>query len=708
MLSSRAGDMIHVRTPEILKDLDRPLEECIRACFPRSHALLEEARHSLFYSLPVAFDPIRGTGCYLATWDRDERDEPWYFIDMGAQIATCAFGENDPNLAKVILAALPTLVNRYAHSEYQTVTSLRFKAALDRLAPKGTPRHFVVNTGAEAVENAIKAALLVRACTAGVKEGGLIISFQGAFHGRTLGALAVTHRKKARLGFPTFDWPQAIFPTEDPLGPAATLRREERCLRQVWQILQGQGRRAAFADELGRIDAFLAQPGDRAQFVATERERIGTEPLKHAQRVAGVIIEPIQGEGGVRMASARFFRRLRLLTLIYDVPLIFDEVQTGFGATGKMWAHEHFDLPAPPDVVTWAKKAQNGVLFVNEALAVFFQEEKKFNTTWEGDPVGMLRLMAAMDRLDLDQVCQTGATARAALEGLQTCYPELIQRVRGMGVMLGFDVVRSDWRDMIRDRAFRRGLILLPAGERGLRFYPRYDTPAATIREAVDILAVAVEDILSRGATAPLGPLFRVGPLTVPPAGTEVIELDSRNFQEHRAGVMAVEIGRYGSLAQYPPDVLHEGRRPLLQFPVEAIEGTLANTRSVGLALRFSGRIIAYAVGSPLENYDEEGVHDDPHFGEHHTYYLLAMAVHPSVENATEIEHHLLGLLRTRVSAQGYLWFSTLVEDRFIQTGPPWLRAAEVLRVVDNYLRSGQRFIYLHTALSPGDQPKMG
>src|SRR6516165_9415214 len=282
--------MIHAHTPKILKDLDRPLEACITACFPRSHALLEKARHSLFYSLPVAFDPAQGTGCYLATVDRDERDEPWYFIDMGAQIATCAFGENDPNLAKVMLANLPTLVNRYAHSEYQTVTSLRFKAALDRLAPKGVPRHFVVNTGAEAVENAIKAALLVRAHTAGVKEGGIIISFQGAFHGRTLGALAVTHRKKARLGFPTFDLPQDTFPTEDRLGPAATLRREERSLRQVWQILQGQGRHAAFADELGRLDAFLAQPGDRAHFVATERERIGPEPLKHAQRVAGVII----------------------------------------------------------------------------------------------------------------------------------------------------------------------------------------------------------------------------------------------------------------------------------------------------------------------------------------------------------------------------------------------------------------------------------
>lgn len=691
--------MICARTPEALKDLDRPLEDCIAACFPRSHALLEAARHGLFYSLPVAFDPDLGTGCYLATVDRDERNEPWRFLDMGAQIASSAFGENDPKLTAAILAAWPAVVNRYAHSEYQTVLSLRFKAALDRIAPPGTPRHFVVNTGAEAVENAIKAALLVRARTAGVKDGGVIVSFEGAFHGRTLGALAVTHRKKARLGFPTFDWPQAVFPTEDPCAPAATQRREERSLRQVWHVMQGPGRREAFTEALGRIDACLSQPGALARFVADERERLGAESLQRARRVAAVILEPIQGEGGVRLASARFFRRLRLLTLIHDVPLILDEVQTGFGATGRMWAHEHFDLPAPPDVVTWAKKAQNGVLFVNEALAVFFQEEKKFNTTWEGDPVGMLRLLATMDRLDLDQVRQTGAIARAALEGLQARFPELIQGVRGLGVMLAFDVARSDWRDVLRDRAFRRGLILLPAGERALRFYPRYDTPEAAIREAVDLLAAAVEDILTRGAAVPLGPELRAGPVTVPPTGAEVIALDAENFGEHRAGVMAVEIGRYGLLAHYPPDVLHAGRRPLLQFPVEALEGTLAHPRAVGLALRFSGRILAYAVGSPLENYDEEGVRDDPHFGEHQTYYLLAMAVHPSVDNAAAIEHHLLELLRARVLAQGYQRLAALVEERLHASGPPWLRAAEVLRVVDNYLRSGVRFVYLHTAL---------
>jgi len=698
---------MRARTPDALKDLDRPLEECVAACFPRSRELLEGARHSLFYSLPVAFDPAEGAGCYLATVDRDEQGQAWRFIDMGAQIATRAFGENDPELAKAILADLPAVVNRYAHSEYQTVLSLRFKAALDRLAPAGTPRHFVVNTGAETVENAIKAALLVRVRTAGEPEGGVIVSFEGAFHGRTLGALAVTHRKKARLGFPTFDWPQALFPTEDPQSPAATLRREERSLRQVWEILQVKvhGGREAFAEELGRIDAFLAQPADLASFVAAQRERIGPQALKRAWRVAALLIEPVQGEGGVRMASARFFRRLRLLTLIYDVPLIFDEVQTGFGATGRLWAHEHFDLPAPPDAVTWAKKAQNGVLFVSEALAVFFQEEKKFNTTWEGDSVGMLRLMACLDRLDLAQVRRTGAAARAALEGLRARYPELIRKVSGLGVMLAFEVTRSDWRDVLRDRAFRRGLILLPAGERALRFYPRYDTPQATIQEAVDILGAAVEDILARGAAVPLGPLLRVGPVTAPTEAVEVIDLEPRNFAEHRAGVMAVEIERYGSLSHYPPDVLRAGRRPLLQYPVQTIEATLSNPRALGLALRFSGRIIAYALGSPLEDHEEEGVHDDPHYGERQTFYLLALAVHPSVENADDIGRLLLDLLRARALAQGYWRLSTVIEERWLQSGPAWLRSAEVLRVLDNYLRSGIRFVYLQATIAEAAAP---
>src|SRR5262249_16400463 len=138
---------------------------------------------------------------------------------------------------RAILEALPFVTSRYAHSEYQTVLSLRLKAELDRIAPAGTPRHFVCNTGGEAVENAIKSVLLNPVMTSEKADGGFVASFEAAFHGRTPGSLAVTHRKKARLGFPTFDWPHIPFPVEDAGSPKETARREERSLKQLWDLL---------------------------------------------------------------------------------------------------------------------------------------------------------------------------------------------------------------------------------------------------------------------------------------------------------------------------------------------------------------------------------------------------------------------------------------------------------------------------------------
>ena len=511
---------IHVHVPDALREGDGPLDELTREHLPASDAALEAASRSLFWSLPVAFDPAHSIGPFLATIDRDSGGQPYRFLDMGAMIATQAFGENDPTILEAILDRLPYVFSRYAHSEYQTEVSLRLKAELNRIAPAGTPRHFVVNTGAEAVENAIKSVLLNRVRTTGEHDGGFIISFEGAFHGRTLGSLAVTHRKKARLGFPTFDWPQVLFPVLDD-SANETMRREERSLKQVWDLLvsgrlpHAEKRKESFRLELDAIDSFLAAPGqDAASFVRLQRASLSAETLRRSRRVAAVLVEPIQGEGGVRLTSARFMRRLRLLTAIYDVPLILDEIQTGGGATGRMWAHEWFDLPLPPDIVTWAKKAQNGVLFVSEELATFFQEEKKFNTTWEGDAVGMVRLLAMLDRIDLEQVRATGECARRGLEELAVAYSGLIQHVRGAGVMLAFDVARADWRDALRDRAFRRGLVLLAAGARAVRFYPRYDTEPYAIDEALAILRCAVEDIVG-GRAEPLatGPGIRAGSL---------------------------------------------------------------------------------------------------------------------------------------------------------------------------------------------------
>ena len=707
----RAGE-IRALVPDGLRDGEQSLESLVARLFPLSHDALEAASHSLFYSLPVAFDPAESVGPYLAAIDRDEAGQPYRFLDMGALIATHAFGENDPAVVRAVLDSLPFVINRYAHSEYQTVLSLRLKAELNRIAPAGTPRHFVVNTGAEAVENAIKAVMMNRVMTSPDGDGGFIVSFDGAFHGRTLGALAVTHRRKARLGFPTFDWPHIPFPVEDARSPKDTVRREERSLKQLWDLLVSgrmpgaEKSKDMYRREIDALDEFLAQPGqDVHAFVLAQRANLTPDIVRRSRRVAAVLVEPIQGEGGVRLASARFMRKLRLLTRIYDVPLVFDEVQTGWGMTGRLWAHEMFDLPCPPDVVTWAKKAQNGILFVSEALATFFQEEKKFNTTWEGDSAGMVRLLAQLDQLDLEQVVRTGELSRRGLEALAREFPEIVKNVRGAGVMLAFDVVRADLREALLDRAFRRGLILLAAGERTVRFYPRYDTAPSAIDDALTILRAAIEDFAGGRVTPdPLAaPKIRVGMLDIPLDTIETLTLTPADFEAIKLQMLAVEQERYGAAA-YPPDVLRSGRRPLVQFPLETLEATMANPRAIGIALRdrVSGRIVGYALGSALENHDQEGISSDPHVGDNNTFFLQAMATLPAVRNASDLENHLLESLRERATAAGFEFLSTLIEDRVQDTGPPWLASAAVLERVENYLRSGIDFVYLQAPLTPG------
>ena len=126
---------------------------------------LQRHRAVCSISLPVAFDPAESVGPYLAVVDRDASGQPYRFLDMGALIATLRSAKTIRRLCGAILESLPFVTSRYAHSEYQTTLSLRLKAELNRIAPAGTPRHFVVNTGAEAVENAIKSVLLNRVMT---------------------------------------------------------------------------------------------------------------------------------------------------------------------------------------------------------------------------------------------------------------------------------------------------------------------------------------------------------------------------------------------------------------------------------------------------------------------------------------------------------------------------------------------------------------
>jgi hypothetical protein len=183
-------------------------------------------------------------------------------------------------------------------------------------------------------------------------------------------------------------------------------------------------------------------------------------------------------------------------------------------------------------------------------------------------------------------------------------------------------------------------------GNRADDFYPRYDTEPSAIDEALAILRRALEDLVGgRVAPDPATPLeTRVGTLAIPLDTLEALDLTRATFETYKLEILTAEQERYGAAVKYPADVLRAGRRPLLQFLLETLETTASNVRAIGMALRdrVSSRFVGYALGSALEDHDEEGVDSDLHFGENNTFYLQAMATSPTVQNDVELENYLL------------------------------------------------------------------
>lgn len=341
---------------------------------------------------------------------------------------------------------------------------------LMRIAPKGHTRVFAVTSGAEAVENAIKAAFIARAnrTRGGAADdaeraaamlnhqtranGMKILSFEGAFHGRSLGALSATRSKVVhKLDFPAFDWPVLPFPANR--FPLEDHTDENRALE---------------ADILARVEAILA-----------------------TQDVAAVIIEPIQGEGGDRHASTAFFHGLRRLTLQYGTAFIVDEVQTGGGATGRFWAHEAWALPEPPDLVTFSKKMQIGGYYSREAF--YPAEPYRIFNTWLGDPLRAAQLEVIVEVMErdglLDVVQATGEHLRDGLRGLAARHPGQVEAVRGLGTFCAFDCKDTPTRDRLLTTVRQLGLEMGGSGDRSVRFRPALILGPRHVDEAMDLLS---------------------------------------------------------------------------------------------------------------------------------------------------------------------------------------------------------------------------
>ena len=328
-----------------------------------------------------------------------------------------------------------------------------------KVAPKGLNQVFTAMAGSDANETAYKAAFMWRRQrerggpavefteeemtsamnnqSPGASQGLSILSFRTGFHGRLFGSLSTTRSKPIhKLDIPAFDWPQATFPQlRYPLEEHA----EENA--------------AAEAAALAEVEDLI---------------------LNYRVPPCAVIVEPIQSEGGDNHASPAFFRGLRALTRKHGVLLIVDEVQTGVGATGRFWAHEHWDLPDPPDMVTFSKKAQTAGYYFGDPALRPNKPYRQFNT-WMGDPARALLFRAIVqeiERLDLvRRTAEVGDYLFAGLERLAARHPGQFQNLRGkgMGTFIAFDSPR---RDEFLARAKSYGLNIGGSGQAAVRLRP--------------------------------------------------------------------------------------------------------------------------------------------------------------------------------------------------------------------------------------------
>ncbi|OAA54112.1 4-aminobutyrate transaminase [Niveomyces insectorum RCEF 264] len=406
-------------------------------------------------ALNMIGDYRRSHGNYIADPDGN------LLLDVYAQIASIPVGYNNPALLAAAKSEdmAQALINRPALGNFPSADWADIlRTGILRVAPPGLNQVFTALAGSDANETAYKAAFMWRRQK---ERGGAkvdfteeemnsamvnelpgspnlsILSFKSAFHGRLFGSLSTTRSKPIhKLDIPSFDWPQATFPQlKYPLAEHA----EENARAEA----------ASLAEVENLILHFHAPP-------------------------AAVVVEPIQSEGGDNHASPAFFRGLRALTRKHGVLLIVDEVQTGVGATGKFWAHEHWGLQDPPDMVTFSKKAQTaGYYFGNPELRPN-KPYRQFNT-WMGDPARALLFRAIIDYIQQnDLVAQTarvGDYLYGKLEALAGKYPGEFANLRGagQGTFIAFDNPR---RDQFLVRAKTLGINIGGSGTSAVRLRP--------------------------------------------------------------------------------------------------------------------------------------------------------------------------------------------------------------------------------------------
>ncbi|PGH23480.1 hypothetical protein AJ80_02434 [Polytolypa hystricis UAMH7299] len=399
---------------------------------------------------------VAGEGCYL--WDMENKQ----YLDLTAGIAVTSLGHSDKGVANILSEQSHLLIhasNLYHNKYTGSLSQLLVSYTVDSGAMRDASQAFICNSGTEANEAALKFARKVGHTLDPSGSKIEIVSFQGSFHGRTFGALSATPNPKYQAPFA-------------PMVP---------------------GFKYGNYNDIAQLETLITD------------------------KTCGVIVEPIQGEGGVNRATPEFLTALRARCDAVGAVLIFDEIQCGLSRTGSLWAHAHpaFEpkdgsKPAHPDIMTTAKALGNGVpigaTIVSGNTVGRHIVTGDHGTTFGGNPLCSRVAEHVLTRLtssELQAVVRArSATFKSGLEALQKKYPELISEIRGLGLILGVQLSEhhsSRVGDII-NAARERGMLIISAGNGCLRFVPALIITDEQIKDGLRILDEAMDAVFKKDA----------------------------------------------------------------------------------------------------------------------------------------------------------------------------------------------------------------
>ena len=422
------------------------------------------------YMLADGFDLVldlkKSKGCRIYDSRRGN-----YFLDCFSFFATAPLGCNPPELTtpEFIKKIGELAINNPTNSDIYTVEMAEFVETFAKHAvPKNFLHLFFISGGALAVENGLKTAFYwkIRNNIARGKgeKGTQVIHFKDAFHGRTGYTISMTNTfnlDKTRY-FTKFAWPRIT-------NPKLRFPLTSENLKKVTNLEQ----QAVIEIE----NAIARNPDD----------------------IAALIIEPIQGEGGDNHFRKEFFQELRRLCDQHEMMFIVDEVQSGVGLTGKMWAYQHYDVE--PDIIAFGKKTQVcGIMVtdrINNVEDNVFHVPSRINSTWGGSLVDMFRSQKYLEVIHKDHLIENaskqGLYLLKGIEELQEEYPRVISNARGRGLMCAFDLPTTERRDEMKKRLYENNMIIMGCGASTIRFRPPLIITSEEIDEALNIIERVVK-----------------------------------------------------------------------------------------------------------------------------------------------------------------------------------------------------------------------